>query len=219
MADNEFVGTSSKVIEYAQNHSSEELPVLARLRRATHLRTHLPQMLSGYQQGILLQMISCMIKPAYILEIGTFTGYSAICLAQGLQPKGKLITIETNPEMYDFAQPFFAEAGLHSSIEMITGDALQIIQNLDYSFDLVFIDAAKENYKQYFELAFRKVKIGGIILADNTLWYGKVADQTSRSDKETIAMHAFNEFILHHQEVEKLLLPLRDGLTVIRKIK
>ena len=151
--------------KYAGQHSSPELPVLARLSRATHLRTHQPQMLSGHLQGVFLQMISHMIKPSAILEIGTFTGYSAICLAQGLCPGGKLITIDCNPEMEDFANPYFREAGLEDKIEMRVGDAASIIQGLTGPFDLVFIDADKESYVRYFELVYPMVQPGGYILS------------------------------------------------------
>lgn len=203
-------------MQYAMAHSSAELPVLQKLTRTTHLRTHLPQMLSGHTQGLLLQMISHLINPGSILEIGTFTGYSAICLAQGLQAGGKLITIEINPEMQDFAEPFFAEAGLQNAITMICGDALAVIPELDTVFDLVFIDGAKEDYTRFFEIILPKVRHGGFILADNTLWYGKVADSEA-NDAETLAIRQFNDYVLQCAGVEVLMLPVRDGLTLIRK--
>jgi len=203
--------------KYAAAHTSPEMPVLAKLSRATHLRSHQPQMLSGHLQGSFLQMISHMIRPALVLEIGTFTGYSAICLAQGLTPGGKLITIECNPEMEDFALPYFEEAGLKDRIEMVIGDAAAIIGNLTGPFDLVFIDADKENYLKYFELVLPKVMPGGFILVDNTLWYGRVLDSNAGSDRETAGIVNFNGYIKSHIGVEKVLLPLRDGITVIRK--
>ena len=203
--------------KYAVNHTSDELPVLAKLSRATHLRTHQPQMLSGHLQGAFLQLISHMIKPLTILEIGTFTGYSAICLAQGLQPGGKLYTIDCNPEMEDFTRPYFEEAGLTEKIKMITGDATEIIRSLDGPFDLVFIDADKENYVNYFDLVFPKVVPGGYILADNTLWYGKVIIPGAETDRETAGIIQFNRYILEHKSVENMLLPLRDGITIMRK--
>ena len=203
--------------KYADQHTSPEIPVLARLSRATHLRTHQPQMLSGHLQGAFLQMISHMIKPAAILEIGTFTGYSAICLAQGLQEGGKLITIDCNPEMEDFATPFFKEAGLQNRIEMWVGDAAAIIQSMSGPFDLVFIDADKESYVRYFELVYPLVKPGGYILADNTLWYGRVIKPGAETDRETAGIVRYNNFVKQHSGVEHVLLPLRDGIMIARK--
>lgn len=203
--------------KYAGQHSSPELPVLARLSRATHLRTHQPQMLSGHLQGVFLQMISHMIKPSAILEIGTFTGYSAICLAQGLRPGGKLITIDCNPEMEDFANPYFREAGLDDKIEMRVGDAASIIQGLTGPFDLVFIDADKESYVRYFELVYPMVQPGGYILADNTLWYGRVIKPGADTDRETAGIVRYNTFVKQHSGVEHVLLPLRDGIMIARK--
>ncbi len=203
--------------KYALAHTSVEMQVLARLSRATHLRTHVPQMLSGHLQGAFLQMISKMIRPASILEIGTFTGYSAICLAQGLQPGGKLITMDCNPEMEDFASPYFEEAGLKDKIEMIIGDATEIIEKLDGPFDLVFIDADKENYLEYFKMIFPKVSPGGYILADNTLWYGRVVHPNAENDRETAGIVRFNQYVQQLENVENILLPLRDGIMIVRK--
>jgi predicted O-methyltransferase YrrM len=203
--------------KYASDHTSTELPVLAKLSRATHLRTHQPQMLSGHLQGAFLQLISRMIKPAAILEIGTFTGYSAICLAQGLQLEGKLITIDCNPEMEEFTRPYFEEAGLNDKINMIIGDATAIIENLRGPFDLVFIDADKENYVNYFKMVFPKVAPGGYILADNTLWYGRVIEPGAESDRETAGIVSFNSYVQQHKGVENVLLPIRDGIMIVRK--
>jgi caffeoyl-CoA O-methyltransferase len=203
--------------KYATDHTSTELSVLARLFRATHLRTHQPQMLSGHLQGAFLQMISHMIKPVAILEIGTFTGYSAICLAQGLKDGGKLITIDCNPEMDDFTKPYFEEAGLKDKIDLITGDATEIIENLQGPFDLVFIDADKENYVNYFKMVFPKVSPGGYIMADNTLWYGRVIEPGAESDRETAGIVRFNDYVQHHEGVENILLPIRDGIMIVRK--
>ena len=203
--------------KYANDHTSNELPVLSRLSRATHLRTHQPQMLSGHLQGAFLQMISHMIRPAAILEIGTFTGYSAICLAQGLKPGGKLITTDINPEMEDFAMPFFEEAGLKDKINMLIGDSSEIIETLKGPFDLVFIDADKENYIHYFDLVFPKVSPGGYILADNTLWYGSVIKPHADTDRETSGIVNFNKYIQQHKEIENVLLPIRDGIMMVRK--
>jgi len=203
--------------KYADQHTSPEIQVLASLARATHLRTHQPQMLSGHLQGAFLQMISHMIKPARILEIGTFTGYSAICLAQGLRPGGKLITIDCNPEMEDFAKPYFKEAGLEDNIEMLVGDAAEIIQSLTGPFDLVFIDADKESYVRYFELVYPMVPPGGYILADNTLWYGRVIRPGADSDRETAGIVKYNTFVKEHSGIDHVLLPLRDGIMIARK--
>jgi predicted O-methyltransferase YrrM len=203
--------------KYASDHTSAEFPVLAKLSRATHLRTHQPQMLSGHLQGAFLQMVSQMIKPITILEIGTFTGYSAICLAQGLQDGGKLITIDCNPEMEDFTRPYFDEAGLTEKIKMIIGDASEIIENLQGPFDLVFIDADKENYLNYFKMVFPKVSPGGYVLADNTLWYGRVIEPGAESDRETAGIVRFNDFVNQLDGVENILLPLRDGIMMVRK--
>jgi caffeoyl-CoA O-methyltransferase len=203
--------------KYIHNHTSPELPVLAKLSRATHLRTHQPQMLSGHLQGVLLQMISHMVKPSVVLEIGTFTGYSAICLAQGMESDGKIYTIDCNPEMEDFAAPYFDEAGLKDKIAMLIGDATEIIEKLPGPFDLVFIDADKENYLNYFKMVFPKVKAGGYILADNTLWYGKVLKPGAETDRETAGIVSFNKYIQEFEGVQNVLLPVRDGIMLIRK--
>jgi predicted O-methyltransferase YrrM len=202
---------------YATDHTSAELPVLAKLSRATHLRTHQPQMLSGHLQGAFLQLISHMIKPSEILEIGTFTGYSAICLAQGLQDGGKLITLDCNPEMEDFTKPYFEEAGLKDKIEMIIGDATESIETLQGPFDLVFIDADKDNYENYFKMVFPKVSPGGYIMADNTLWYGRVIEPNAESDRETAGIVRFNAYVQQLEGVENVLLPIRDGIMIVRK--
>lgn len=203
--------------KYASDHTSGELPVLAKLSRATHLRTHQPQMLSGHLQGAFLQIISHMIQPKAILEIGTFTGYSAICLAQGLQDGGKLITLDCNPEMEDFTRPYFEEAGLSEKIEMIIGDATQILDTLQGPFELVFIDADKENYINYFKMVFPKVAPGGYIMADNTLWYGRVIEPGAESDRETAGIVRFNTYVQQFEGVDNILLPLRDGIMIVRK--
>lgn len=219
MAIESFYTLVSPLIEaYAENHSSPEPEILARLSRETHLRTHSPQMLSGHLQGAFLQMISLMLKPSQILEIGTFTGYSAICLADGLQEDGVLHTIDVNPEMIDFAGKYFAEAGFNDRIIMHTGDAVAIIPSLPGPFDLVFIDADKENYIRYFDLVLEKMNPGGWIIADNTLWYGKVLEPNKSEDHETAGIIAFNTYIHNHPAVENLLLPIRDGLMMMRKL-
>lgn len=203
---------------YALSNSSAEMPVLQKLTRVTHLRTHHPQMLSGHLQGLFLQHISKMMQPGRILEIGTFTGYSAICLAQGLRSDGVLITIELSEELADFTIPFFTEAGLENKIVQLTGDAAKLIPTLTDEFDLVFLDADKESYIQYFDAVLPKVRSGGYILADNSLWYGRVIDTNAISDRETASIIRFNSYVNEHPEVENLLLPLRDGIMMMRKI-
>ena len=158
-----------------------------------------------------------MIKPGRILEIGTFSGYSALCLAAGLKPGGELHTIDNNPEMEDMALRFFKEAGLEQSILMHIGEALQIIPGIAGPFDIVFIDADKENYIRYFDLVISKVSAGGWIIADNALWYGKVIDPEALADSETAGIVAFNDYIQSHPAVENVLLPVRDGLLIMRK--
>ena len=204
---------------YALDHTSPEPEVLRALSRETHLRTTSPQMLSGHLQGTLLRMISLMCKPKLALEIGTFTGYSAICLASGISQGGTLHTIECNPETGEIASKYFRRAGLETVIHQHIGDAFDILQELNGPFGLVFIDANKDDYIRYFEMVFPKVETGGIILADNTLWYGRVLTPQAATDRETKGIVAFNEYIRNHSGVESLLLPVRDGLTIIRKLK
>lgn len=218
---NEFDESLMKpgIEKYAADFTSAELPVLAKLSRATHLRSHQPQMLSGHLQGAFLQMLSHMIRPSSILEIGTFTGYSAICLAQGLQSGGKLITIDCNPEMEDFSRPYFEEAGLQDKIKMLTGDASGIIKKLEGPFDLVFIDADKENYVSYFDIVFPKVIPGGYIVIDNTLWYGRVLQPDAETDHETAGIVRFNTYMQNYPGIDHVLVPLRDGITIVRKNK
>jgi caffeoyl-CoA O-methyltransferase len=202
--------------KYLLDHSSPEDPVLKDLYRQTHVRFVNPNMVSGHLQGRLLEMISKMIQPENILEIGTFTGYSAICLAKGLRPGGKLITIELNDELTAFARSYFEKAGLSSSIEQRTGNALDIIPQLDILFDLVFIDADKREYIDYYRVLLDKVKPGGFILADNVLWGGKALDNYT-SDPQARGIIDFNEMIRKQNAIERLILPLRDGLLIVRK--
>jgi len=201
---------------YAEQHSSPESDLLKRIHRETHVRTLKPRMLSGHLQGRVLSMISHMIRPERVLEIGTFTGYSAVCLAEGLHPEGKLITIDINEELEDQVRRYFAEAGLSGKIDYKIGNALTIIPDLRDTFDLVFIDGDKENYDRYFELIIEKVRAGGFILADNVLWSGKVIN--SKPDKKTNAMLEFNSKIQHDPRVENVLLPLRDGIMIMRRV-
>ena len=205
-----------QIQEYAERHTTEESPLLRKINRDTHAHVLSPRMLSGQLQGRVLSMISCMVRPRVILEIGTYTGYSAICLAEGLQENGKLITIDINEELYDRVSAYFQEGGLGDRIDYRIGDAAQILPQIDEKFDLVFIDADKENYSGYFDLVIDRVNLGGFILADNVLWSGKVLEQ--KPDKDTRAILEFNAKIHRDKRVENVLLPIRDGIMLMRKI-
>jgi len=204
--------------EYIESHTTPEPELLYELRRKTYLHTPYPRMISGQVQGQFLSMISRMIRPARILEVGTFTGYSAICLAQGLATNGKLHTIEAEEAYSDIAREYIRKAGLDELIILHDGDALEIIPGLDETFDLVFLDAAKENYLDYYNLVFDKVRKGGYILADNALWDGRVLEGISAKDPETKGIIRFNEEIQKDQRVENVLLSVRDGVMLIRKL-
>ena len=209
----EFIDTALQ--NYAEQSSSHESELLKKINRETHLHVLKPRMLSGHLQGRFLSMISKMIKPTTILEIGTYTGYATLCLAEGLQPSGKLITIDVNEELEKRVRGYFAEANIEG-IEYRIGNALEIIPTINYQFDLVFIDADKENNGTYFDLIIDKVATGGFILADNVLWSGKVLD--AKPDKDTRAILEFNKKINKDTRVENVLLPIRDGITVVRKL-
>ncbi len=208
---------SQEIEDYALKNSDAELDVLKRLNRETHLKMTMPQMLSGHMQGLMLQMFSKMIRPKNILEIGTFTGYSAICLAQGLQEGGMLHTIDVNEEFQPIILRYIKEAGLENKIKLHIGPAVNILPTLKEEFDLVFIDADKENYSLYYDLVFPKVKPGGFIIADNVLWSGKVLNSPMKMDFETKCLHEYNQKIQSDSRVENVLLPLRDGLMISRK--
>jgi len=203
---------------YATAFSSAEHPVLAALNRETHLKTEQPVMLSGHLQGNLLRMLSHMIRPRRILELGTFTGYSAICLAQGLGDEGHLHTIELNEEMEDTCLRYFKQAELDHKITMHIGRATDIIPSLDERWDIVFLDADKTNYSTYYDLLFDKVPVGGYFIADNVLFEGKVMLPENEQGKNASAMHQFNIKIKQDKRIEHILLPIRDGISVIRKI-
>lgn len=203
--------------EYILNHSDKEDPILAELYRETNLKVLNPRMLSGHLQGKVLEMISKMINPEKILEIGTFTGYSAICLAKGLKETGILHTIEINDELEDLISKYLQKSGLENKIKLHFGDARKIIPEINEKFDLVFIDADKREYLEYYNIILEYVKPGGFILADNVLWNGKVIKQGSPEDLHTKCIIEFNEFIKNDNRIEKVILPLRDGLTLIRK--
>lgn len=202
--------------QYAEQHTSAESPVLQHIHRDTHVNVMKPRMLSGHLQGRVLSMISHMLRPAAMLEIGTYTGYSALCLAEGLAPGGKLITLDINEELESRVRGHFAQSGLADRIDYRIGDARQIIPQLTETFDLVFIDADKENYQQYYELVLPRVRTGGIILADNVLWSGKIL--ATKLDKDTRALVAFNQYVHQDPRVENVLLPIRDGIMMMRKV-
>ena len=190
--------------------------MLKKIDRDTHAKVMMPRMLSGHLQGRVLSMISHMIRPQRILEIGTYTGYSAVCLAEGLQENGKLITIDINEELEDRVRNYFADSPYSKKIEYKIGNAVEVIPSLNETFDLVFIDADKERYSVYFDLVIEKVRSGGFILADNVLWSGKVLD--TKPDKDTRAILEFNKKIQDDPRVENVLLPIRDGIMLMRKV-
>ncbi len=207
-----------EVEDYILTHIDTEDEVLSELNRETHLKIYGSRMISGHLQGQLLTIFSKMIKPDKILEIGTFTGYSAICLAKGLMDNGKLYTIEKNDELDDFTVKYFSKAGLQNKIVKITGNAIEKIRLLNEVFDLVYIDGDKRQYIDYYKLVFEKVRNGGYIIADNTLWNEKIIQKSiSRSDGQTLGIMEFNEMIKNDFRIEKVILPVRDGMTIIRK--
>ncbi|HAS40946.1 MAG TPA: methyltransferase [Microscillaceae bacterium] len=206
-----------KVNEYAEEHSKPESDLLARLNRETYTKVLAPRMLSGHLQGRILAMLAKMLQPKHILEIGTYTGYSAICLAEGLAPEGKIYTMDINEELEDIARRYFEEAGIAPQVDFRIGNALEIIPTLEVTFDLVFIDADKINYANYFDMVIDKVAKNGIIIADNVLWSGKVAKEISKQDKDTLALDHFNKKVHADERVENVLFPVRDGLMVLRK--
>ena len=206
-----------KIDNYILDHIDVEDPVLKELNRETHLKVLGARMISGHLQGLVLTFLSKMIRPNRILEIGTFTGYSAICLAKGLAENGKLITIELDDELESFAQKYFQKAGLHKQIIQLIGPAIEIIPSLNETFDLVFLDADKNEYVDYYNLVFDKVRSGGYIFADNVFWNGKVLEKPDASDDQTLGIIRFNEMIKNDSRIEKVILPLRDGIAILRK--
>lgn len=205
-----------ELIRYCEAHTTPVSEVLYRLERETHLRTLSPQMLSGHLQGQLLRMISTMIRPRQALEIGTFTGYSAICIATGMPADSVLHTIEANAELRYMIEKYIAEAGMAERIRLHIGNALEIVPALEGPFDLVWIDAGKLDYADYYDMVFDKVSPGGYILADNVLWSGKVISENRDADTE--ALHRFNQKIQADTRVENIILPIRDGILMARKL-
>ncbi len=205
---------AEEILEYCESHTTPETELLHRLNRETHLTQVYPRMVSGHLQGTFLRMISAMLNPERVLEIGTFTGYSAICLGTWSR---ELHTIESNPELEPVIHRYIREAGLEEVIHLHIGDAMAIIPTLDKTWDLVYIDADKPNYLNYYRMVLPNVKQGGLILADNALWDGKVLDHGTR-DKEARGIIEFNEFVQQDERVENVLLPLRDGIMMIKKL-
>ena len=206
-----------KIEAYVLENSSSEPTLLKELNRETNANVLMPRMLSGHLQGRVLSMLSSMIRPKRVLEIGTYTGYSAICLCEGLAPDGILYTIDINEELQTMVKTHIAKAGLEKKTNYIIGNAIEVIPTINESFDLVFIDADKINYSNYYDLVIEKIPSGAFIIADNVLWSGKVVNDGSKMDTDTKAIHAFNQKIQNDNRVENVLFPVRDGLMVIRK--
>ena len=202
---------------YLKEHTTPEDKVLEELNRKTHLYAVNPNMLSGHLQGRFLEMLSYMISPTQILEIGTYTGYSAICLARGLKSGGQLHTIEVNDELSEMSTRYFTLAGVADRVTLHTGRAQDIIPTMPYTFDLVFIDGDKREYSEYYDLVFEKVRTGGFIIADNVLWGGKIEGDEASKDPQTRGMIMFNEKVHDDQRIEKVILPVRDGILIVRK--
>ncbi len=204
--------------QYILSHTSSEEDFLRELDRETHIKVLGSRMLSGHLQGQILSMISCMIKPRRILEIGTFTGYSALCLAKGLAEGGQLHTIEIDDELETIAHKYFLKSGMADRIVQHIGDARQIITSINQSFDLIFIDADKRDYCSYYHLVFDKIPVGGFLLADNVLWDGKVADPDAAGEDQTRGILEFNELVQNDPRVKNVILPVRDGIMVVQKV-
>ncbi|QCE40431.1 O-methyltransferase [Psychroserpens sp. NJDZ02] len=207
-----------KLDDYVVAHSQDEPELLQQLTRETYQKILQPIMLSGPYQGRVLSMISKLIRPKSVLELGTFTGYATLCLAEGLHPEGKIHTIDVNEELEDFQRKYFDKSEFGQQIHQHLGSAIDILPNLDKSFDLVFIDADKPNYVNYFHLIIDKLRPGGIILSDNVLWHGKVIEPVDPKDVSTNAVLEFNTLLKEDPRIETVLLPIRDGLTISRKI-
>ena len=202
--------------EYVVNNSQSEPELLQELNRETWQKVLAPRMLSGHFQGRVLSILSKLIQPKNILEIGTYTGYSALCLAEGMQTDGTLHTIDTNEELFDLQRKYFDKSEYGNQIVQHIGNAIDVIPNLDFVFDLVFIDADKKNYPNYLNIIIPKLKKGSVILSDNVLWSGKVLEAISKDDKETKAIVNYNKLLNEHPKLETVLLPIRDGLTISR---
>lgn len=209
---------STELEEYIEQHSQAEPDLLKQLTKETYQKILLPRMLSGHFQGRVLSMLSKLVRPVNILEIGTYTGYSALCLLEGMQQNGQLHTIDIKEELVDFQRKYFDKSGFGNQIQQHLGEAIDIIPTIDLKFDLVFIDADKENYINYFHQIIPKMNVGGIILSDNVLWSGKVLEPLQNNDLSTKILLEYNHLLNNDPRVETVLLPIRDGLTVSRKI-
>jgi len=207
-----------KIMDYVEQHSADEPTILAELRRETWQKIINPRMLSGPLQGRVLSMISKLVKPKIILEIGTYTGYATICLSEGLNEEGVIYTIDINEELKDIQEKFFKKSKYYKNIKPLLGSALDIIPQLDCKFDLIFIDANKNQYCDYYDLVIEKMNIGGIIITDNVLWSGKVVEKTDYKDTDTISIMTYNKKLKDDKRVETVILPFRDGLSITRKI-
>lgn len=206
----------SEIAKYSEGHTSEESDLLNLINRETHLEVLKPRMLSGHLQGRLLALFSRMVNPEHVLEIGTYTGYATICLAEGLSQTGKIVTIDKNEELQTRVESYFADSQYAGQIEFVPGNALEVIPALTKTWDMVFIDADKGNYLRYYDMVFDQVKQGGYIIADNVLWSGKVADP-DKQDHDTKKIREFNDTVHSDSRVENILLPVRDGLMIARK--
>lgn len=209
---------SQDLEDYIEQHSEKEPELLAQLNKETYRKILLPRMLSGRYQGRVLSMLSKLIRPVNILEIGTYTGYSALCLCEGMQKNGQLHTIDIKEELVDFQRKYFDKSSWGNQIVQHLGEAIEIIPTLEVNFDLVFIDADKENYINYFNLILPKMNKGGIILSDNVLWSGKVVEPLQPNDLSTKTLIEYNQLLINDLRIETVLLPIRDGLTVSRVV-
>jgi caffeoyl-CoA O-methyltransferase len=212
----EFI--SEELDTYICKHTEKESALLSELNRKTHLEVLRPRMLSGHFQGRVLSLLSHMIRPLNVLEIGTYTGYSALCFAEGLQEEGKVITIDINEELEDFVKEFIAKSDYSTKVDLVIGNAMEVIPALKMKFDIVFIDADKQNYSNYYDCVFDKVRHGGYIIADNVLWSGKVLGGFDSEDIDTQHLQKFNKKIQEDSRVQNVLFPIRDGLMIARKL-
>ena len=210
--------SNKEIYNYIDNHSSEESDILYELRRETELKCLNPIMLSGKIQGNFLAIISKLIKPFNVLEIGTYTGYSTLCIAEGLNPEGMIHTIDKNEELLQIQNKYFEKSGLRNQIKQYTGDALAIIPKLKFDFDMVFLDADKENYVKYLELISPILKPGGVLLTDNVLWHGKILENSENQDRVTRLIDNFNKKIVEDKSLKTVMLPIRDGISLTLKL-
>ena len=210
--------SNKEIYNYIDNHSSDESDIIYELRRETELKCLNPIMISGKIQGNFLAIISKLIKPFNVLEIGTYTGYSTLCIAEGLNPAGMIHTIDKNEELLQIQNKYFEKSGLRNQIKQYTGDALAIIPKLKFDFDMVFLDADKENYVKYLELISPILKPGGVLLTDNVLWHGKILESSKNQDRVTRLIDNFNKKIIEDKSLKTVMLPIRDGISLTLKL-